>query len=338
MPVNMAAGTPTGFTGHVQEFDDVTPQEFATTPSQRPRDRSPEADDGPPADGMADLTLRLPYRTPFATSPLVRFLAGHAVPGHARHDPISGAHTRTVPTPHGPAVVTLAFEEPGHVTVRLRAVDDADVPLVVARVRRWLALDADPLPVDRALSADPLLAPLVAARPGLRVPGAVDGAETALLAVLGQQVSLAAARTFAGRLVAAFGPPAPEGLTAFPTPATLAAAGPQELREATGVTGARARTLHAVATATADGLELDPGADRTATRAALLALPGIGPWTSEYIALRALGDPDAFPSGDLVLRRALGTPTARLAEERAEPWRPWRGYALLHLWTREVFA
>ena len=309
------------------------------TPSQLPLGSSTtETEDGPLDDGMMRLTLRLPYRTPFATTPLVRFLAGHAVPGLERHDPVSGEHTRTVATSHGPAVVTVAFEEPGHVTVRLRVVDDADVPLVVTRVRRWLDLDADPLPVDRALSADPLLAPLVAARPGLRVPGAVDGAETALLAVLGQQVSLAAARTFAGRLVAAFGGPAPEGLTAFPTPASLAAAGPQELREAIGVTGARARTLHAVAVAAADGLGLDPSADHTTARAALLALPGIGPWTSEYIALRALRDPDAFPSGDLVLRRALGVSTARMAEERARHWRPWRGYALLHLWTREVFA
>lgn len=309
------------------------------TPSQLPRGSSTtETEEGRLRDGMMNLTLRLPYRTPLATTPLVRFLAGHVVPGLERHDPVSGEHTRTVPTPHGPAVVTVAFDAPGRVTVRLRVVDDADVALVVTRVRRWLDLDADPLPVDRALSADPLLAPLVAARPGLRVPGAVDGAETALLAVLGQQVSLAAARTFAGRLVAAFGAPAPEGLTAFPTPACLAAAGAQELREATGVTGARARTLHGVAVAAAEGLQLDPSADRAATRAALLALPGIGPWTSEYVALRALRDPDAFPSGDLVLRRALGTPTARLAEERAQSWRPWRGYALLHLWTREVFA
>lgn len=324
----------------VRQFNDVVRQEFAMTPSQLRRARSTaEAADGPQADGSVHLALRLRHRTPFATRPLLRFLAGHAVAGLEQHDPTNDTHTRTVPAPHGPAVVTVALGEAiGHIPVRLRVVDVADVSPVVARVRRWLDLDADPLLVDEALSADPLLAPLVAARPGLRVPGAVDGAETALLAVLGQQVSLAAARTFAGRLVAAFGTSAPDGLGAFPTATALAAAGPSDLREATGVTGARARSLHSVAAAAADGLRLDPSADRAATRAALLALPGIGPWTTEYVALRALGDPDAFPAGDLVLRRALGASTARVAEDRAQHWRPWRGYALLHLWTREVFV
>jgi 3-methyladenine DNA glycosylase/8-oxoguanine DNA glycosylase len=294
------------------------------------------------------LRLELPLRAPFAVGPLRRFVAAHAVPGLEHHDATTGRHSRLVRAPSGPAHVTvdlgavdLLAPEP-RLPVHLHLADDADDEdrdHVVAAVRRWLDLDLDPGPVDAALARHELLAPLVAARPGLRVPGAVDGGETLLLTVLGQQVSLAAARTFAARLVAAFGGPAhATGLRPFPTPARLAAAGPDRLREAVGVTGARARCLQAVAVALADGLDLHPGTDPVAARAALLALPGIGPWTTEYVALRTLVDRDAYPSGDLVLKRAVGASSAREAERTAEPWRPWRGHALLHLWTREVFV
>lgn len=280
----------------------------------------------------------LGYRPPLAAPPLVRMLHAHAVPGMEIAHP-DGRHTRVVRGERGPAVVTVDLAAaPGAVTARLRLADPRDRPGVEAAVRRWLGLDADPAVAAAALGGDPLLGPLLAARPGLRVPGATDGAEVAVLAVLGQQVSLAAARTFAGRLVAAFGAPAPEGLTAFPGTAALAAAGPGAIRAATGVTGARARTVHALAAAVEGGLALAPGADPRATRAGLLSLPGIGPWTADYVALRALGDPDAFPAGDLVLRRALGVATAREAEARAEAWRPHRAHALVHLWTREVFS
>lgn len=336
----------------VRQFNDVVREEFAATPSQlraarRGPDRSarnPGADVGPEGCEGPSLVLRLRHRPPLAATSLARFLAGRVVPGLETHDAVSGEHTRAVPAPSGPAVVTVVLPDPGeggeeqdHVVVRVRVADVADVAPVVARVRRWLDLDADPLLVDEALGADPLLGPLVRRRPGLRVPGTVDGVETAVMAVLGQQVSLRAARTSAGRLVAAYGTPAPGGLTGFPTAGALAAAGPDALREVTGVTGAQARTLHALASAAAGGLALGPDADRDATRAALLALPGVGPWTSEYVALRALGDPDAFLAGDLVVRRVLGGP-ARAAEERARAWRPWRGYALMHLWTEEALA
>lgn len=327
----------------VRQFNDVMREEFAVTPSALRRPQRSAEGTGVSRDATGDagptVVLRLRHRAPMATVPLRRFLAAHAVPGLDRHDAATGEHTRTVPGPHGPAVVTVALgSAPGHVTARLQLADLADVTPVVGRVRRWLDLDADPGLVDEALGADPLLAPLVGARPGLRVPGAVDGVETALLSVLGQQVSLAAARTFAGRLVATYGMPAPNGLSAFPLPEVLAAAGPDALRAATGVTGARARTTHALSCAAAGGLALDPGADRDAARRTLLSLPGIGPWTADYVALRALGDPDAFPSDDLVLKRALGVATGRQAAARAQGWRPWRGYALLHLWTKEVFA
>lgn len=296
--------------------------------------------------------VQLPVDEPFARGPLRRFLAGHAVPGVEAHDPATGTHTRLVPTGTVPALVRVALRDTGPVaaadggavvgrgTVEVRLL--LDVPAhrepVIARVRAWLGLDDDVRTAGRVLARDPLLAPLVAARPGLRVPGSVDGFETTLFAVLGQQVSLAAARTFAARLLAAYGTLGPGGLRYLPDAARLVAAGPADLQAAVGVTHSRARTLHALASAVADGLRLDRGAEAGATRRQLLALPGIGPWTADYVALRCLGDPDAYLAGDLVLRRVLGVGTAREAEVRAEAWRPWRGHALLHLWTEAVFA
>ncbi len=294
--------------------------------------------------------VRLGWRGPIAGGPLNRFLAAHAVPGVEHHDPAVGTHTRLVPTPDGPALAVLTLPRDGaadhHVSVDVTPPAGADgqacTTVVADRVRGWLDLDSDVEAVDAALARDPRLAPLVAARPGLRVPGTVDGLETALFAVLGQQVSLAAARTFAARLLAAFGTVAPVSgglrLSSLPPPAVLVDAGPAELQRAVGVTSARARALHAVAGAAADGLDLGRDADLVATRTALLALPGIGPWTADYVALRCLGDKDAWLPGDLVLRRSLGVRTAREAEVRAVGWRPWRGYALLHLWTAAVFG
>ncbi len=281
--------------------------------------------------------LRLDHRAPFEADALERMLGTHVVPGLERRD--AGGLTRVVRTPGGHAVVTADLRaHPGAVGVTVRGCGEGDLPAVAVTLRRWLDLDADPAAVGAVLSTDPLLAPLVAARPGLRVPGATDGFETAASTILGQQVSLGAARTFTGRLVAAFGVPVDDGLHAFPPAATLADAGADRLRAATGVTGARARSLHALAAAVAGGLRLAHGADGPATRAALMALPGVGPWTADYIAVRVVGDADAYPAGDLVLRRALGVRTAAEAQERAEAWRPFRAYALVHLWTREVFS
>ncbi|WP_373694821.1 DNA-3-methyladenine glycosylase family protein [Kineococcus terrestris] len=284
------------------------------------------------------MILSLPAASPLALTPLRRFLAAHAVPGLERHDPVTGEHARLVPGAGGPVAVSVRLGGEGPAgAVEVEVADGPDPAGVAARVARWLDLDADTRAPEAALARDELLGPLVRARPGLRVPRAVDGAETALLTVLGQQVSLAAARTFAGRLVAAHGRPGPGGLRAFPEPAVLAAAGPEALRAVTGVTGARARTLHALAAALADGLELD-AADRAGTRAALLALPGVGPWTADYVALRVLGDDDVFLDGDLVARRAVGDLPAAQVRRRAAAWSPWRSYALLHLWTGAVFA
>lgn len=289
---------------------------------------------------VAPITLRLGYRPPLAVSPMLAALRAHAVPGLERAGTGDAAvHTRVVMGPGGPAVATVDLGAgDGVVGLTLRPADPRDVAHLVLAIRRWLDLDADPIAVAAALGADPLLSPLVAARPGLRVLGVPDGFECAALAVLGQQVSLGAARTFAGRLVEAYGRPAAEGLSGFPHPGELAEADPARLREAIGVTGARAATLQALAAAVRDGLDLTPRADRRRMRARLLALPGVGPWTADVLALRALGDRDAFVPGDLVLRRALGVTRPADAEARAEAWRPWRAYALFHLWTARAFV
>jgi AraC family transcriptional regulator, regulatory protein of adaptative response / DNA-3-methyladenine glycosylase II len=204
--------------------------------------------------------------------------------------------------------------------------------------RRWLDLDADPAAIDAALARDPVLRPLVRAHPGTRVPGTIDGFELAVRAVVGQQITVRGARTLAGRIVRVAGTPlpdGPEGIThAFPTAADLAAASLDGL----GLTGTRIATLHRLSELVADGsLDLSGDADPDATAAALLAVPGVGPWTVAYVAMRALRDPDAFPATDLGVRRGCetlgldGAPAAIAAH--AERWRPYRAYAAMLLWT-----
>lgn len=281
------------------------------------------------------MRVSLPLAAPYAVGPALASLAAHAVPGAEVVDVGSATVTRTVPAPHGPAVVTATLG-PGGAEADLDLADPADQEDVVALVRRWLDLDADPADVAGHLGSDRRLAPLIDTRPGLRVLGHVDGFEAAVTTVLGQQVSLAAARTFAGRLVAAFGSPLVGPLAAFPSPEALAAVGPERIRREVGITGARSRTLHSLATECAAGLVIAPGGDDGEVRRRLLEVPGIGPWTAEYLALRVLGDRDALPAGDLVLRRALGM-TAREVTVAAEAWRPVRAYAVTHLWTAAAY-
>lgn len=283
----------------------------------------------PSADDPGTLEVRLRHRGPLDAGAWLEHVAARAVPGV--EEVVDGVVRRVLPGRAGPVLASLTVT-PAGAAARLALPDLGELTRAVGRLRGWADLDADPARVDEVLAADPRLAPLVAARPGLRVPGSVDGGELAVRAVLGQQVSVAAARTLTGRLVAALGEPTPWGLRSFPTPAALRSAGVDRLR-AVGLTEARALSLHALAAALDEGLDLGPGADREVARAALAALPGVGPWTVEYVALRALGDPDAFPAHDLVLRRVLGVSDAREAAARAERWRPWRGYAAQHLWT-----
>ena len=302
----------------IRQFNDVMRAEFGCPPSELRR--APVAR----GESVGALTLRLQHRSPYAVEPLLNWLAGRAIAGVEECEP--GAYRRVI----GSGVVELRpVPEAGHVIARIDVDDLTNVAALVARCRRVLDLDADPVAVDEALGTDPLLADSVRRHPGIRVPGAVDGFELAVRAVLGQQVSVRAARTFAARLVERCGKPldAARGTLTHAFPTADAVAGVD--LDGLGLTGGRVRTLRALATEVAAGrLMLEPLADRDETRGRLAEVPGIGPWTVEYIAMRALGDPDAFPATDLVLKRAL----ASAANDRTDAWRPWRAYAAMHLW------
>lgn len=281
------------------------------------------------------IALNRPYPATFA----LRWLAAHAVPGLEECDVPGQRHRRAVRAASGPAVIEIGFADPLSLELSIDVADADDGPGIEDIVRRWLDIDAPVERIEAHLARSPLLAPMVAARPGLRALGAVDGFEAAVMTVLGQHVSVAAARTFGGRLMAEYSEPGRGGLRMFPGPGRLAAAEPPDLQAAIGVTHARARTLHELCAAVSSGsLVLDSGADPIAARAALLALPGVGPWTADYLALRVHRDADAFPADDLVIKRALGATRAKDAIALAEPWRPYRAYAVIHLWTSVALA
>jgi AraC family transcriptional regulator of adaptative response / DNA-3-methyladenine glycosylase II len=311
-----------------RQFNDTIKVVFGTTPSALRR----AGGDAVAAPGA--LRLRLPTRAPFDGEGLVRFLAARAVAGV--EEVVDGVYRRTMRLPRGTGIVALT-PAPDHVECQLRLDDLRDLSAAVQRCRRLFDLDADAAAVLDQLGPCPVLGELVAASPGRRIPGTVDGAELAVRAVLGQQVSVAGARTLAAQLVAALGEPLADpdgGLThLFPTPAAVAAADPALLRMPT----TRRLALLSMATAIHRGqLCLDVGADQAEAVEALQRFPGIGPWTASYVAMRALGDPDVFLETDLGVRRALehlgasGDPAAALA--MAEAWRPWRSYAVQHLW------
>jgi AraC family transcriptional regulator, regulatory protein of adaptative response / DNA-3-methyladenine glycosylase II len=317
----------------IRQFNDTVRTVCDLTPTalrQRARARF-----GNGHTGSGPLSLRLPVRTPFAYEGVFGHLAASAVPGV--EEVRDGAYRRTLRLPRGNAIVGL-IPHPDHVRCQLALDDFRDLSTAIARSRRLLDLDADPEAVVDALGADTGLSALVAKAPGQRIPRTVDEPELALRVVLGQQVSLKAARTHVGRIVAAYGQPifdAGGGLShAFPAVEHLAEIDPAHLAFPT----ARQRSLTALIAALADGdVVLDAGCDWNRARQQLLALPGIGPWTAELIAMRGLGDPDAFPASDLGVRLAakqLGLPAnARPLIEHSARWRPWRAYAVQHMWT-----
>ncbi len=314
--------------GSVRQFNDTMRETYGRAPSELRAARR----GGEPADPSGTMTLRLPYREPLHAESLLAFLGGRTIPGvdEVRDD----TYHRGLRLPHGDATVALAIR-PGYAEATLRLADVRDLAPAVARCRRLLDLDADPAAVDATLGDDPLLAPMVLKEPGVRVPRATDGFEIAVRAVVGQQISVSGARTVLARLVHAASPPiVGVDLRGFPTAAEVGEA-PDD---AFGMPAARRRTLRALATEVAEGrLVLDPGADRADTEARLVALPGLGPWTAQYVALRALGDPDVLLPTDLGVRRgaaALGLPDdpAGLAEHAREHWAPWRSYATIRLW------
>ena len=307
----------------IRQFNDSVRHAYALSPTEmRGRRR------GTPTGRV---TVRLAVRQPFHAEALIDFLAAHVLPGvEAVRD---RTYARVLRLPHGLGVMALTLHD-DRVDCELELADLRDTAVAIGRARRMLDLDADPVAIDTVLGADPALRELVVAAPGLRVPSHVDGFEVAVRTIVGQQVSVAGANTVLGRHVPTKGTPvdfamaAAYGLThAFPSAEAFAEADPATM----GMPRARARTIIDLSQAVSDGkLELHPGVDRDAVREQLVDMRGIGPWTADYIAMRALAHPDILLTTDLVLKREL---EARgIKPEDTEQWRPWRSYAGMHLW------
>ncbi|HEV7973775.1 DNA-3-methyladenine glycosylase 2 family protein [Amycolatopsis sp.] len=314
----------------IRTFNDTVREVFALSPTELRR----RAKRSQQCTTTGVLSLRLPFRAPLCPDNLFGHLAATGVPGVEEWR--DGAYRRTLRLPHGHGVVTLR-PLPDHIGCQLALSDLRDLSMAISRCRRMLDLDADPVAVDDLLGADPVLGPLVAKTPGRRVPRTVDPDEFAVRAVLGQQVSTAAARTHAARLVTAHGDKIDDpagGLThLFPSPEALAELEPESL----AMPKSRRRTLTTLVAALAAGeIDLGAGSDWLRARAQLNELPGFGPWTVESIAMRSLGDPDAFIASDLGIKlaaRALGLPESPAALNLASAaWRPWRAYAVQHFW------
>ncbi|MGP3911826.1 AlkA N-terminal domain-containing protein [Nonomuraea sp. 10N515B] len=295
--------------GSVRQFNATMRETYGFTPSELRATAGPRVSD-------ATLRLRLHRREPYDVEGVFAFLASRAIPGLEVADRTS--YSRAVPG----GTITLT-PRPDHIALDVAVDDTRQLARVVARCRRLLDLDADPDAIAEILGQTSL-GPLVSARPGLRVPGTFDGFELAVRAVVGQQISVAGARTLLGRIVARAA--APGGL--FPTPAHLLETDLTGL----GLTNRRIETLKDLAARLAEGqIDLDGGQDPAEAVTGLLEVPGIGPWTASYVALRALRDPDAWPAGDLVLKKRMAA--LGITDDHIERWRPWRAYAALHLWS-----
>lgn len=317
----------------VRRFNETFLQMFGRSPAtlRHARDRGKRE--------TGDLSVRLAYRPPYDWDAMLSFLGARAIPGV---ETVSGnTYRRTIAIGGHSGVVSVAPSGKNRINVSVRCPNIAALPQIIARVRRVFDLAADPDAIGAHLSLDPMLAPLVSARPGLRVPGAWDGFELAVRAIFGQQITVPAATRLLGRLVEAHGMALPaaagdgEGLShLFPAPARLAAADLAVL----GMPKARAMSVTSLARAlAADTTIFGRGASLEDAIAKLRALPGIGEWTAQYIAMRELREPDAFPAADVGLLRATTTADGRRPSpaellSRAERWRPWRAYAALHLW------
>jgi len=320
----------------IRQFNDTLRMVCDSTPTElRKRATARSGRAASDARSPGTVSLRLPVRVPFAYEGVFGHLAASVVPGC--EEVRDGAYRRTLRLPFGKGIAGLT-PAPDHVRCLLELDDFRDLTTAIARCRRLLDLDADPEAVIDALGSDAALAPVIAKAPGQRIPGTVDEAELAVRAVLGQQVSMKAACTHASRLVTAYGEPVHDANGAlthtFPSIDQLGDIDPVHL----AVPKARRRTVTALVDGLADGsVVLNAGCDWEAARRQLLTVPGIGPWTAEVIAMRGLGDPDAFPASDLGLRLAaeqLGLPRDhRALGARSRRWRPWRSYATQHLWT-----
>ncbi len=335
------------FNDTLREVYDATPTQLRAINTGADRDRgSLHPPDGRGVPQSAGVRLHVAVRAPYDVAGMRGFLAAHLCPGV---EVMTGdSFVRSVSLPHGPAVIEVDLGGDGDdvrsVPVTLRLTDLRDLAAATERCRRLLDADSDPWPVAEVLGHDPLLCSEVQARPGRRVPGAVDGNELAVRTVLGQQVSLAAANRLSGRVADLAGDLVPGELAgatvtrSFPGAEQVAAINPDDLP----MPRARARAVVDLAAALASGeLALDRSAERAESRARLLSLKGIGPWTADYVRMRALGDPDVFLPDDVAARRVAAAEEPGLSDRsalasRAEAWRPWRSYALMQLWGRVI--
>lgn len=318
----------------IRRFNDAIKRRFGRPPGELRQ----AAGTGPGEAAVPSIILRLPYRPPLDWAAVLRYLRARAIPGVETADETGYARTIDLAGTRGWLAVRPSSLD-GELELRLQVTGTAGLLIVVERIRQLFDLDADPLLIAACLGRDQALAPLAAAFPGLRVPGAWDGFELAVRTIIGQQVSVTGATTIAGRLAARFGQPLPGPLPAglsrlFPPPAVLAGADLAGL----GMPGIRARAIQNLAQRVVSGtLALDGTRPASETMDCLRAIPGIGPWTCQYLALRALREPDAFPGTDLGLRRSLAGlnppgPSPPDLASRAESWRPWRAYAAMLLW------
>jgi AraC family transcriptional regulator of adaptative response / DNA-3-methyladenine glycosylase II len=318
--------------GSVRRFNDSFVKTYGRSPRELRRDGAAPASAGP----ETALTVRLPCRMPFDWPALLQFFAARAVPGVEAVD--GDRYLRTVTLGGKPGVIELR-QRAGELFLTMHGIDTPNVFVAVQRCREMFDLDAPIREIGAVLSRDAVLEPLLRQNPGVRVPGCWDGFELAVRAILGQQVSVKAATTVAGRIARAYGEPAPRqgfpGLThLFPEAGRLRRARLNNM----GITRGRAATLRRLANAVLDGsLSFDASRDPSALRESLLDIPGIGEWTAQYVAMRALKNPDAFPAADLGLLRAFDRPGRRRLrpaqlEDMSQGWRPWRAYAALLLW------
>jgi len=324
----------------IRRFNHAIRDTFRRAPRELRRGTRVRPDTGADLESAGALALRVPYREPFDWDALLDYLGPRAIPGV--ESVVNGVWRRTIVNGEQPGWIEVRRHDERQLELRVRVGAPRDLIRIVSRVSRIFDLGADARAIALHLRRDPRLTDAVDLKRGIRVPGAWDPFELAVRAILGQQVSVRAATTIAGRIAHAFGAPldgtAPPGLThCFPPPAALAEAP----LERVGLTRARADAVRFLAAAVRDGtLDFERLGELDTAVETLCRLPGIGPWTAQYVAMRALGEPDALPAGDLGVRRALAVrgrlPTLREVEVRAEAWRPWRAYAVMALWRHDA--
>lgn len=332
--------------GSLRRFNDAIRKTYDRTPKDiRRATKRRHPQDNPVMSSLSSVTLKLPFAPPYNWPALIAFLAARAIPGIEHITPTSYRRAITHDGNTGIVEVHPNLLE-SHLTVTIHFPNITPLGAIVDRIRHIFDTGADPLAIARTLTIDPLLADALHHHPGIRVPGTWDGFELAIRAILGQQITVRAATNLAAKVVALYGTPLtthtdPTITHTFPSPKTIAHIPPNTLAQSLGIPRVRAEAITALAaTAATDDTLLKPGHSLDHSIARLTELPGIGDWTANYIAMRALREPDAFPATDLILRKSLTangtTPTLTQTLTRATSWQPWRAYAAMALWTRHT--